>query len=104
MARIICEPAVGLFHEVGAGKTAVMVIAAHELRRLGLINKPVVVVPNHMLEQFAREWLQLYPQAKVLAASTDDLAKDNRRRFIARALANDWDDRLDALTHHLTAG
>ncbi len=91
VARIISEPAVGLFHEVGAGKTAAMVIAAHELRRLGLVNKPVVVVPNHMLEQFAREWLQLYPLAKVLAASTDDLAKDNRRRFIARAVANDWD-------------
>jgi N12 class adenine-specific DNA methylase len=91
VARIISEPAVGLFHEVGAGKTAAMVIAAHELRRLGLVNKPVVVVPNHMLEQFAREWLQLYPLARVLAASTDDLAKDNRRRFIARAVANDWD-------------
>jgi N12 class adenine-specific DNA methylase len=91
VARIISEPAVGLFHEVGAGKTAAMVIAAHEMRRLGLVNKPVVVVPNHMLEQFAREWLQLYPLARVLAASTDDLAKDNRRRFIARAVANDWD-------------
>lgn len=91
IARIISEPAVGLFHEVGAGKTAAMVIAAHELRRLVLVNKPVVVVPNHMLEQFAREWLQLYPLAKVLAASTEDLAKDNRRQFIARALANDWD-------------
>ncbi len=91
VARILSEPAVGLFHDVGAGKTAAMVIAAHELRRLALVSKPVVVVPNHMLEQFAREWLQLYPLAKVLAASTEDLAKDNRRRFIARALANDWD-------------
>lgn len=91
VARMISEPAVGLFHEVGAGKTAAMVIAAHEMRRLGLVSKPAVVVPNHMLEQFAREWLQLYPRAKVLAAGTDDLAKDNRRRFIARAVANDWD-------------
>jgi N12 class adenine-specific DNA methylase len=91
VARILSEPAVGLFHAVGAGKTASMVIAAHELRRLGLVGKPVVVIPNHMLEQFAREWLQLYPQARVLAASTDDLAKEHRRRFIARAAANDWD-------------
>ena len=91
VARIISEPSVGLFHQVGAGKTATMVIAAHELRRLGLVNKPAVVVPNHMLGQFAREWLQLYPMAKILAAGTDDLTKDKRRRFVARAAANEWD-------------
>ena len=51
VARIVAEPAVGLFHEVGAGKTAEMVIGAMELRRLGLVSKPAVVVPNHMLEQ-----------------------------------------------------
>jgi len=91
VARIICEPSVGLFHSVGAGKTAEMVIGSHELRRLGIIDKPAVVVPNHMLGQFAREWLQLYPMAKILAAGTDDLTKDNRRRFVARAAANSWD-------------
>jgi N12 class adenine-specific DNA methylase len=91
VARIISVPSVGLFHVVGGGKTASMVIGSHELRRLGLAEKPVVVVPNHMLGQFAREWLQLYPMAKILAAGTDDLAKDNRRRFVARAAANSWD-------------
>ena len=91
VARVISEPSVGLFHQVGAGKTASMVIASHELRRLGMTDKPVVVVPNHMLGQFAREWLQLYPMAKILAAGTDDLTKDNRRRFVARAAANSWD-------------
>ena len=91
VARIISEPACGLFHDVGAGKTASMVIAAHELRRLGIAQKPVVVVPNHMLGQFAREWLQLYPMAKILAAGTDDLTKHNRRRFVARAATNSWD-------------
>jgi N12 class adenine-specific DNA methylase len=91
VARIISEPSVGLFHQVGAGKTASMVIAAHELRRLGMADKPAVVVPNHMLGQFAREWLQLYPMAKILAAGTDDLTKHNRRRFVARAAANSWD-------------
>jgi N12 class adenine-specific DNA methylase len=91
VARIISEPSVGLFHQVGAGKTASMVIAAHELRRLGLAEKPAVVVPNHMLGQFTREWLQLYPMAKILAAGGDDLAKDSRRRFVARAAANSWD-------------
>jgi N12 class adenine-specific DNA methylase len=53
------EPAVGLFHQVGAGKTATMVMGCMEMRRLGMVSKPAVVVPNHMLEQFSREWLQL---------------------------------------------
>jgi N12 class adenine-specific DNA methylase/SAM-dependent methyltransferase len=91
VARIISEPSVGLFHVVGGGKTATMVIASHELRRLRLVQKPAVVVPNHMLGQFAREWLQLYPIAKILAAGTDELTKDKRRRFVARAAANEWD-------------
>lgn len=91
VARMIHEPAVGLFHQVGAGKTAEMVMGAMELRRMGLVRKPAVVVPNHMLEQFTREWLQLYPTARVLAASSDDLAGDKRRQFVARAAANDWD-------------
>lgn len=91
VARMIAEPAAGLFHEVGAGKTAEMIMGAMEMRRMGLIRKPVVVVPNHMLEQFGREWLQLYPQARVLAASSQDLTADKRRLFVARASANDWD-------------
>ena len=91
VARMVSEPAVGLFHQVGAGKTAEMVMGAMELRRMGLITKPVVVVPNHMLEQFGREWLQVYPQARILAASSADVAGDKRRLFVARAAANDWD-------------
>ncbi|MGO9899189.1 MAG: methyltransferase domain-containing protein [Solirubrobacteraceae bacterium] len=91
VARMLAEPAVGLFHQVGAGKTAEMVIGAMELRRLGLVSNPAVVVPNHMLEQFSREWLQLYPQARVLAASSEDLAGERRRTFVARTAANDWD-------------
>jgi N12 class adenine-specific DNA methylase/SAM-dependent methyltransferase len=91
VARIIHEPAVGLCHEVGAGKTAEMVMGAMELRRLSLVNKPAVVVPNHMLEQFTREWLQLYPKAKVLAATREDLARDRRRLFVAKCATGDWD-------------
>ncbi|MGO9973429.1 MAG: helicase-related protein, partial [Solirubrobacteraceae bacterium] len=91
VARMISEPAVGLFHAVGAGKTAEMVIGATELRRLGLVRKPCVVVPNHMLSQFSREWLEIYPQARLLAASSEDLAGDKRRAFIARVATNDWD-------------
>ena len=91
VARMMAEPAVGLFHQVGAGKTATMIIGAAELKRLGMVRKPVIVVPNHMLEQFTREWLQLYPQASVLAASSEDLVGEKRRQFVARAAANDWD-------------
>lgn len=91
VARMVAEPSVGLYHAVGAGKTAEMVMGAMELRRLGLVNKPAIVVPNHMLEQFTREWLQWYPQANVLAASTEDLRGDRRRRFVARAATGDWD-------------
>jgi len=91
VARIIAEPAVGLFHQVGAGKTAEMIIGACELRRLGLVRKPAIVVPNHMLEQFAREYLQIYPQARILAASSQDLAGEKRRQFVARVASHDWD-------------
>jgi len=91
VARMIAEPTVGLFHQVGAGKTLEMIVGAAEMRRMGLVSKPAVVVPNHMLEQFSREWLQAYPKARVLAASTDDLSGDKRRLFVARAAANDWD-------------
>ena len=91
VARMIGEPAVLLAHEVGAGKTAEMIMGVTELRRLGLVRKPAVVVPNHMLEQFAREWLQLYPQAKVLAAGQEDLQRDRRREFVARCATGNWD-------------
>ena len=91
VARMISEPAVLLAHEVGAGKTAEMIMGVTELRRLGLVRKPAVVVPNHMLEQFAREWLQLYPQAKVMTAGQEDLARDRRREFTARCATGTWD-------------
>ena len=97
VAGMISDPAVGLFHEVGAGKTAEMVMGCMELKRLGLVSKPAVVVPNHMLEQVSREWLQLYPQAKFLPASSADLQGAKRREFVARAAASDWDAVI--LTH-----
>ena len=89
--RIVSEPSVGLFHQVGAGKTAEMVMGAQELRRLGMAKKPAIVVPNHMLEQFTREYLALYPRANVLAAGTEDLKKENRRLFVAKVATGDWD-------------
>ncbi|WP_159398758.1 UvrD-helicase domain-containing protein [Streptomyces sp. MJM8645] len=97
IARILNEPSALLAHEVGAGKTATMVAATQELRRTGLAKKPAIVVPNHMLAQFRREYLELYPNAKVLAASSADLTGKKRRKFIARAATGDWDAVI--LTH-----
>lgn len=91
VARMIAEPTVGLFHGVGAGKTLEMIVGATEMRRMGLVQKPCIVVPNHMLEQFTREWLQAYPSANILAASTDDLCGEKRRDFVARVATGDWD-------------
>jgi N12 class adenine-specific DNA methylase len=91
VVRMLSEPSVLLAHEVGAGKTLEMVVGCMKLRRLGMARKPAVVVPNHMLEQFSREWLQAYPQAKVLAAGIDDVTRDRRRLFVARAATGDWD-------------
>ncbi|HMJ03036.1 MAG TPA: DEAD/DEAH box helicase family protein, partial [Conexibacter sp.] len=91
VARMLAEPAVLLAHAVGAGKTAEMAMGVMELRRLGLVTKPAIVVPNHMLEQFSREWQQLYPQARLLAASSEDLKGTERRAFVARVATHDWD-------------
>lgn len=91
VARMVAQPSVLLAHEVGAGKTLAAVAGVSELRRLGLVRKPAVVVPNHMLEQFSREWLQAYPQARILTCGTEDLVKDKRRLFVARAATGEWD-------------
>ncbi|AFV89276.1 Putative helicase [Acidipropionibacterium acidipropionici ATCC 4875] len=101
VARILDDASVGLFHETGAGKTSEMIMGVMELKRLGLVHKPCVVVPNHMLEQFSREWLQRYPQARLLtagAAETKAKGKDfkgdrmiGRRDLVARAVTGDWD-------------
>jgi N12 class adenine-specific DNA methylase len=91
VARILTDGRALLAHAVGAGKTATMVMAAMELRRLGSTSKPAVVVPNHMLEQFSREWLQLYPTARILVADRERLSKDRRKEFVARAATGDWD-------------
>ena len=91
VARIIAEPAVLLAHEVGAGKTAEMVMGAMELRRLSLARKPAIVVPNHMVEQFGREALQLYPQARILVTQREDFQAGLRHQFVARCATGDWD-------------
>ena len=89
--RVVQSGNTGLFHAVGAGKTAIMVAASMELRRLGLANKPAHIVPNHCLEQYAAELVRLYPSAAVLMATKEDLAGDRRREFVARVATGDWD-------------
>ena len=89
--RVVQSGNTGLFHAVGAGKTAIMVAASMELRRLGLANKPAHIVPNHCLEQYAAELVRLYPSAAVLMATKEDLAGDHRREFVARVATGDWD-------------
>jgi len=89
--RIVSEGDVLLAHVVGAGKTASMVMSAMEMRRLGLVNKPCFVVPNHMLEQFTREFLQLYPRAHVLAMNLGGTTPESRRKFVAQCATGDWD-------------
>ena len=80
-----------LAHEVGAGKTYEIVAAAMEMKRLGLCTKSLVVVPNHITEQWAAEWLQLYPAANILVATERDFEKHNRRRLCARIATGDYD-------------
>jgi len=89
--RIIQSGNTYLAHAVGSGKTWEMVISAMEQKRLGMISKPMMVVPNHMLQQFAQEWLQLYPSARLMVADEKQFHTDNRRRFIARVGMSDLD-------------
>ncbi|UZI33993.1 DEAD/DEAH box helicase family protein [Streptomyces sp. VB1] len=89
--RIVNEPTALLAHVVGAGKTATMAGGAMELRRTGLANKPALVVPNHMLKQWTREFRQLYPNAKLLAIAASDLSVKRRAKFMARMAGGEWD-------------
>lgn len=80
-----------LAHEVGAGKTFEMVAIAMESKRLGLCNKSLFVVPNHIVEQFANEFLQLYPSANILVTTKKDFAKNNRKKFCSKIATGDFD-------------
>ena len=80
-----------LAHEVGAGKTFEMVAGAMESKRLGLCNKSLFVVPNHIIEQFASEFLQLYPSANILVATKKDFATNNRKRFCSKIATGEYD-------------
>ena len=89
--RIIADGSTYLAHAVGAGKTMTMAAAIMEQRRLGLIAKAMLVVPGHCLAQAAREFLALYPNARILVADETNFTKDKRARFLSRAATATWD-------------
>ncbi len=86
-----------LAHAVGAGKTFTMAATGMKMKHAGLIKKPMYVVPNHLLEQFAREFMQLYPNARLLVAAKENLARDRRKLLTAKIASGDWDGIL--VTH-----
>lgn len=86
--RIVRQGDVYLNHAVGAGKTFTMIAGAMEEKRLGLINKPMFVVPNHMLDQFSQEFLMLYPAANIMVADEQNFHTHNRKQFVAKAAIN----------------
>ncbi len=89
--RIISDGSTYLAHAVGAGKTMTMAAAIMEQHRLGLIAKAMLVVPGHCLAQAAREFLALYPNARILVADETNFTKDKRARFLSRAATATWD-------------
>ena len=91
IARIIYGGNTLLAHEVGAGKTFEMVAAAMEMKRLGLCNKSLFVVPNHLVEQWASEFLRLYPAANILVTTKKDFEAKNRKKFCARIATGEYD-------------
>ena len=91
VARILYGGNTLLAHTVGAGKTFEMVAAAQESKRLGLCTKSMFVVPNHLTEQWAKEYLQLYPSANILVSTKKDFQTKNRKRFCSRIATSDYD-------------
>lgn len=89
--RVIQTGDTYLAHAVGAGKTMEMIAAGMEQKRLGLIKKPMYVVPNHMLEQFSNEFMELYPLANIMVADDENFSAERRKAFIASATLNNPD-------------
>ncbi|MEZ6104461.1 MAG: DEAD/DEAH box helicase family protein [Pirellulaceae bacterium] len=89
--RIMSSGNTLLAHAVGAGKTFTMAAAGMKMKQAGLVTKPMYVVPNHMLEQFAREFMQLYPNARLLVASKEDMSRERRKHLTAKIASGNWD-------------
>lgn len=91
VARVTASERALIGHPVGSGKTLTMILSAMTLRRFGLANKPLITVPNHLLEQIVREAQQAFPTGRFLIASKEDLTGDRRRLFAARCATGEWD-------------
>ena len=91
VARVLYGGNALLAHAVGAGKTYECIASAMELKRLGIVNKPMFVVPNHLLGQWANEILKLYPTANVLVATQKDFEKTRRKKLMAKIATGEWD-------------
>lgn len=91
VARILFGKNTLLAHTVGAGKTFEMIAAAQELKRLGLCRKSLVVVPNHLAEQFAADYIKLYPSANILVATQATFQEGKRKEFFTNAMLGDYD-------------
>lgn len=91
VARAIYSGNTLIAHCVGAGKTYEMTAIAMEMRRVGVANKPLFVVPNHLIGQWSLDFLKLYPNANILAATTQDFKTENRKKFISRIATGDYD-------------
>lgn len=91
MARIIQNGNTYMAHAVGAGKTSAMIGAGMEMRRLGMVRKPMYVVPNHMLAQFSKEFYEQYPTARIMVADEAAFHTDRRKQFVANAASQDLD-------------
>jgi N12 class adenine-specific DNA methylase len=101
IARTIFNNNVLYAHEVGGGKTFAMIGSAMELKRLGLVNKPMITVPNHLVKQTGKEFMKLYPSANILLATKKDFQKENRQRLISKIVTGDYDSIIIA---HSTFG
>ena len=91
VARITQDGRALLDHVVGAGKTFTVIASAMELKRTGLAQKPMIVVPNHLVKQWAADFYRLYPSANILTATKKDFERANRRKFLAKIATGNWD-------------
>lgn len=98
VARILQGGNTLLHHVVGAGKTFEMAAACMKMREIGIARKPIIVVPNHLVVQWANEFRTLYPTANVLMATKKDFEKTSRKRFVAKVATGDWDAVIIAMS------
>ncbi|MFC4652444.1 helicase-related protein [Lactococcus nasutitermitis] len=89
--RIVQDQRAGIFHEVGSGKTLTLLAANIKLKELGIIQKPMFVVPKPLIDQFGREIYQYFPESKVLIAQSEDFDKEHRKRFVSRIATGNYD-------------